>query len=88
VTLAEPAVEGADHSAQGVESIRAAMQVRQDDVERKRIPDLADRIDLAREAPERARIPIADAELLCPKSAYAPSRFSADSGRVKPLRVD
>jgi 2-keto-4-pentenoate hydratase/2-oxohepta-3-ene-1,7-dioic acid hydratase in catechol pathway len=33
------------------------------------IPNLADRIDLAREAPERARVPLADAELLCP-TAY------------------
>jgi 2-keto-4-pentenoate hydratase/2-oxohepta-3-ene-1,7-dioic acid hydratase in catechol pathway len=32
------------------------------------IPGLADRIDLAREAPERARIPLTDAELLCPTS--------------------
>ena len=32
------------------------------------IPGLADRIELAREAPERARIPLADAELLCPTS--------------------
>jgi 2-keto-4-pentenoate hydratase/2-oxohepta-3-ene-1,7-dioic acid hydratase in catechol pathway len=30
------------------------------------IPGLADRIDLAREARERGRIPLADAELLCP----------------------
>ena len=33
------------------------------------IPTLTDRIDLAREAPERARIPLTDAELLCP-TAY------------------
>jgi 2-keto-4-pentenoate hydratase/2-oxohepta-3-ene-1,7-dioic acid hydratase in catechol pathway len=32
-------------------------------------PGLTDRIDLARDAPERARIPLADAELLCP-TAY------------------
>jgi 2-keto-4-pentenoate hydratase/2-oxohepta-3-ene-1,7-dioic acid hydratase in catechol pathway len=30
------------------------------------IPGLADRIDFARGAPERARIPLTDAELLCP----------------------
>jgi 2-keto-4-pentenoate hydratase/2-oxohepta-3-ene-1,7-dioic acid hydratase in catechol pathway len=32
------------------------------------IPGLADCVDLAREAPERAGIPLADAELLCPIS--------------------
>jgi hypothetical protein len=38
------------------------------------IRGLADRIDLAREAPERARIPIPDAELLCP-TAYPDKCF-------------
>jgi 2-keto-4-pentenoate hydratase/2-oxohepta-3-ene-1,7-dioic acid hydratase in catechol pathway len=33
------------------------------------IPSLTDRVDLAREAPARARIPLPDAELLCP-TAY------------------
>jgi hypothetical protein len=49
------------------------------------IRGLADRIDLAREAPERTRIPIPDAELLCP-TAYPDKCSSMRCCRRYPTR--